>query len=140
MKKLAFFAILFCLATSVSFAQQAAMNSTVTTSTVTTSTVVSATQQVTITGTIVDNMCAKSQKPEELGSFVKTHSKSCAIMSDCAASGYSIFADGKLYGFDKASSAKVEEFLKKEESKLQVVVTAVKSGDQLSLVSIENQK
>ena len=90
-------------------------------------------------GDIIDNMCAAANK-DSLADFLKTHSKECALMSDCVASGYSIFADGKLYRFDQASSKKIEEFLKQSDSKLQVVVKAEKVGKELKLVSIENQK
>jgi len=90
-------------------------------------------------GDIIDNMCANGPK-DALADFVKTHTKECALAPHCAASGYSIYADGVLYKFDSASSKKVEEFLKQESSKLQVVVKANKVGEELSLISIENQK
>jgi hypothetical protein len=98
-----------------------------------------ASETITLKGTIIDNHCAAMGK-DNLGEFVKTHTKACALMPDCAASGYSIFTEGKLYKFDQASSKKVEEFLKKDESKLEVVVKAEKVGEELKLVSIENQK
>jgi hypothetical protein len=92
---------------------------------------------MTLTGNIIDNMCADANK-DKLAAFVATHSKQCAL--SCVESGYAIFADGKLYKFDQDSNARVAEYLKKEDSKLQVVVTAKKVGEELSLVSIENQK
>lgn len=94
---------------------------------------------MTLKGTIIDNHCAAMGK-DNLAEFVKTHTKACAVMPDCAASGYSIFADGKLYKFDAESSKKVEEFLKKDESKLEVVVKAETVGEELKLVTIENQQ
>jgi type 1 fimbria pilin len=94
---------------------------------------------MTFNGVIIDNMCAGSHKAE-LADFIKTHTKDCALMPGCVASGYAIYADGKLYEFDKASNAKVVTFLKKKESKLQVKVVADKVGGKLSLVSIENAK
>lgn len=94
---------------------------------------------ITLKGDIIDNMCASAQKPEDLADFVKTHTKECALMPACVESGYSIFADGTLYKFDAGSNAKIAEFLNKEDSKLQVVVTAKKTGEELSLVTIENQ-
>lgn len=94
---------------------------------------------VTLTGVIIDNLCAGMQKPEELAVFVKTHPKSCAVMPECAAAGYSIYADGKLSKFDKDSNAKIFEFLTKGGA-LDVVVVAKKDGDGISLVSIENEK
>jgi hypothetical protein len=96
-------------------------------------------ETIILKGTIIDNHCAAMSK-DNLPEFVKTHTKACALMPDCAASGYSIFADGKLHKFDQASNKKVEEFLKKAESKLEVVVKAEKVGEELKLVSIENQK
>jgi hypothetical protein len=42
--------------------------------------------------------------------------------------------------FNKNSNKKVEEFLKKDTSKTQVVVKAKMAGQELNLISIENQK
>ncbi|MEW5901098.1 MAG: hypothetical protein AB1715_06515 [Acidobacteriota bacterium] len=95
-------------------------------------------EAVILKGDIIDNMCAGANK-DNLAEFVKTHTKACTLMPDCVASGYSLYADGTLYKFEKASNVKVEEFLRKPESKLQVVVKAKKIGQELSLVSIENQ-
>jgi hypothetical protein len=97
-----------------------------------------AAEEMTLKGTLIDNHCADMAK-DNLAEFIKTHTKACAIMPDCAASGYSIFADGKRYKFDAESSKKVGEFLKKEESKLEVVVKVEKVGEELKLISIENQ-
>jgi hypothetical protein len=93
---------------------------------------------MTIKGAIIDNQCAGTQTAQQLGEFVKTHTKECALA--CVSSGYAIFADGALTKFDKESNVKVEEFLKKADSKLQVVVEAKKAGEELSLVSIKNQE
>ena len=90
-------------------------------------------------GEIVDNMCAAENK-DNLAEFVKTHTKECALMSDCVASGYSIFADGKLHKFDQGSTKKIEEFLRKPARKLQADVKAERVGKELKLVSIENQE
>ncbi len=93
---------------------------------------------MTLKGTIIDNMCTSSTK--DVAVLIKTHTKDCALMPDCVKSGYSIYADGKLHKFDAASNAKIETFLKVPANKLNVVVTVKKTGDVLSLVSIENQK
>ena len=95
---------------------------------------------MTLKGSIIDNICASSKKPEELANFVTTHTKECATAPNCMASGYSIFSDGKLYKFDKESNLKIESFLKIPENKLQVTANVIKSGDALKLISIENQK
>jgi len=94
---------------------------------------------MTLTGTVIDNKCAEANKAD-LANFVITHTKECALMPACAASGYAIFADGKLMVFNKNSNKKVEEFLKKDTSKTQVVVKAKMAGQELNLISIENQK
>jgi len=96
------------------------------------------TEAMTYTGTIIDNMCASNTK--DIASFIKTHTKECALMPQCVASGYSLYADGMLQPFDDKSNAKVQEFLKKPESKLDVVVTATKADGMLSLISIKNRK
>jgi len=128
MKRFFIFAFVLTFAASAVYAQQAL-------------TPVASTleETVAISGDVVDNLCAGSQKPEDLAVFVRTHTKECALAPGCAASGYAIFADGTLYKFDKESSAKVEEFLKKDDSTLKVVVEAKKGDQGLSLVSIKNQ-
>lgn len=108
-------------------------------STMATATPVATPAIMTLNGDVIDNMCAGANKAN-LTDFVKTHTKECALKPGCMETGYSIYANGKLYAFDKESSPKVAEFLKKADSKLQVTVTAKQVGDELSLVSIENQK
>jgi len=133
MKKVFFVLMALCFVSSLAFAAEPA-----TTTTVTTDTAVTTLETVVLKGDVIDNMCAGANK-DTLVEFVKTHTKACALMPGCIDSGYSIFADGKLYAFDKDSSAKVAEFLKKADSKLQVTITAKQVGDELSLTSIENQ-
>ncbi len=122
MKKILCFALLACFVASMAFAGE---------------TPAKTEKSIVLKGDIIDNMCAGAQK-NQLSTFVKTHTKECALQ--CAGSGYSIFSNGKLSKFDKASNPKVEEFLKKPDSKLQVVITAEPEGKDLDLVSIENQK
>jgi hypothetical protein len=93
---------------------------------------------MTLKGDIIDNMCADGHK-DDLAEFVTSHTKSCALMPNCIASGYSLFVDGKLHKFDETSNKKIEDFLKKSDSKLQVVVTFTKKDNMISLVSIKNQ-
>jgi len=143
MKKILFVLLALCFASSLPFAQDASQPVVATTDTETTTVAAAADTAVpeamVLKGDIIDNMCAGMHK-ETLAEFVKTHTKECALMPDCVASGYSLFADGKLYAFDQDSNAKVAEFLKNADSKLQVTVTAKQVGDELSLASIENQK
>ena len=95
-------------------------------------------ENVTLKGTIIDNKCAEANKAD-LANFTKTHTKECALMPDCAASGFAIYTNEKLFmKFDQESNAKVAEFLKKADSTLNAVVVAKQVGSELSLVSIEN--
>ncbi|OHD64043.1 MAG: hypothetical protein A2176_05470 [Spirochaetes bacterium RBG_13_51_14] len=94
---------------------------------------------MTLSGTIIDNLCAKAHKTS-IESFIKTHTKECALMPDCAASGYSLYHYGALIPFDNESSQKIEQFLKIKDSSLNVTVVVEKAaGDTYSLISIRNQ-
>jgi len=132
MKKILLVAIALCFVTSLALAQEAKQPVAASPAAATTDTVV-------FNGVVIDNMCAGANK-DTLANFITTHTKECALKPGCIDSGYSIYVDGKLYAFDKDSNAKVGEFLKKADSKLQVTITAKQVGDKLSLVSIENQK
>lgn len=68
---------------------------------------------ITLSGTIVDNLCAEAHKAG-MDAFIKSHTRECALMPDCAASGYSLYHYGALLPFDRASSKKIETFLKKK--------------------------
>ncbi len=140
MKKIIFVLIAIGFVTSLAFAEDAAAPATEATAatTATTTTVATTPEVLTFKGDVIDNMCAGANQ-DALAEFVKTHTKECTLKPGCIESGYSVFADGKLYRFDNDSNAKVAEFLKKADSKLQVTVTAKQVGDELSLVSIENQ-
>jgi len=91
-------------------------------------------------GDIIDTQCLMANKAD-LKSFVPTHTKACVLMPACKASGMNLYqADGTVLKFDKASDAKIIDFLTKGESKLQVVVSAEKNADgTYKLVSIKNQ-
>lgn len=88
-------------------------------------------------GTIIDNECLEAHK-DNIEPFLKSHTKECAL--SCAYGGYAIYTEGKAYKFDAQANAKIEEFLKGKDSKLDVVVNVQQFTDDLTLVSIENQK
>ncbi|MBF0532519.1 MAG: hypothetical protein HQL23_05405 [Candidatus Omnitrophica bacterium] len=139
MKRTIFMLIGLCFVTSLAFAQAKPAAPAAAPAAVAPA-AVAAPADVTLKGVIIDNQCAGGQKPENLAAFIKTHTKECALMPACVASGYSIFVDGKLLKFDAASNAKIADFLKKADSKLAVDVVAKNVKDELSLVSVENQK
>jgi hypothetical protein len=97
-------------------------------------------EKITVTGSIIDNRCAANHK-DSLASFISSHTKECALMPKCSASGYSIYSkDGALVAFDKASYAKIKKFLKKPESTLAVVVTGTKEeSGAIKLATIKNE-
>ncbi|OGS43325.1 MAG: hypothetical protein A2539_10585 [Elusimicrobia bacterium RIFOXYD2_FULL_34_15] len=91
-----------------------------------------------IKGIIIDNLCAASNN-ENLPAFIKTHTKECALMPSCQASGYSIYTqNGQLIKFDIGSNKKIIKFLKKPANKLEVIIEAKKIGEELNLISIKN--
>lgn len=97
-------------------------------------------ETVTLKGTIIDNMCAGQQTPKTMPEFIKTHKKECALMDACIKSGYSLVVGDKLYRFDSESSGKILNFLKRDDSKLNVeVVAKVIEPMLLSVVSVKNQ-
>lgn len=93
---------------------------------------------VTLKGTLIDNLCADGHKAD-IGTFIKKHTKECALMPNCAASGYSLYANGKMMKLDADSNGMAKEFLKDSDSKMDVEVEAVDTANGLSLVSIKNQ-
>jgi len=138
MKKIIFVLIALCFVTSLALAQDATQPTASTTAT-TTTVATSVADAMMLKGDIIDNLSAATNK-DTLADFVKTNTKELSLKPEGVSSGYSIFANGMLYKFDQDSSVKVGEFLKNADSKLQVSVTAKQVGDELSLVSIENQK
>jgi hypothetical protein len=93
----------------------------------------------TLQGIVIDNACASGHK-DSLAEFTKTHTKDCALMPGCIASGYSLYTpDGKLHTFTKASNAKIVEFLKGKDSRLAVELKVKQVGKRLELLSIKNQ-
>ena len=94
--------------------------------------------EVTLTGTVIDNACA-GQHQRDLSQFIKTHTKECALMPNCVKSGYSLYtADGRVTAFAVSSNPMVAEFLKKKDSRLTVQVTGKRFGKLLILHSIKN--
>lgn len=55
----------------------------------------------TLTGYIVDKACSVGRaKAADPMVSAAGHTRDCALMPNCAASGYGVFADGKYYEFD----------------------------------------
>jgi hypothetical protein len=68
----------------------------------------------TLKGYVVDQHCAKgmAQKANAMDRAAK-HTKDCALMEACAASGFGIFADGKYTPFDEKGNATAKALIEK---------------------------
>ncbi|HXG93139.1 MAG TPA: hypothetical protein VNN73_12365 [Blastocatellia bacterium] len=104
---------------------------------------VSAKDSVKLDGYVVDNACATAHaKDANVADTVKNHPTSCALMPNCAKSGYAVLADGKLYKLDEAGNKQVAALLKKTKSKngLHVAVEGTVEGDTLHATKISEAK
>jgi len=96
-------------------------------------------KSVKLTGYIIDNACAAGRATgDNATDKVKNHTVKCAMMPNCAKSGYAVFADNKLYKLDEAGNKKAAEILKntKAEKGVQVSVEGTMDGDTLKVTSI----
>jgi len=95
-------------------------------------------KSVKLTGYIIDNACSARASSENGAEKVKNHTVKCAMMPNCAKSGYAVFADNKLYKLDEAGNMKAAEILKntKAEKGVQVSVEGTLDGDTLKVTSL----
>jgi hypothetical protein len=94
-------------------------------------------------GYIVDAMCAKGimKKSDPMERAAK-HTKECALMSDCAASGFGLFHDGTYYKFDEAGDKMAKSAIEKSKraSGLMFDVSGSMEGDRITVASISEMK
>jgi len=98
---------------------------------------------MTISGYVVDVMCAKGMAGKETTmKKAKAHTKECALEDACAASGYGVFSEGKYYKFDEAGNTKAKELIEntKKEKEISVEVKGTLKGDLLAVSSIVEPK
>ena len=97
-------------------------------------------KSVKLTGYIIDNACAAGRATgDNAAEKVKNHTVKCAMMPNCAKSGYAVFADDKLYKLDEEGNKKAAEILKntKSEKSVQVAIEGTVEGDTLKVSSIK---
>ncbi|MFS8087437.1 MAG: hypothetical protein ACMG6H_17535 [Acidobacteriota bacterium] len=97
------------------------------------------TDTVTLTGYLVDNNCGASHATDKaFATWVKTHSASCAKMDACEKSGYSVFADNKLYKFDEKGNTIAADLLSKTKTTkgLHVTVEGTVDGDTINVTKL----
>ncbi len=88
--------------------------------------------KVTMKGILMDKACSTGAlKAADPTAKAKGHKKGCALMDNCAASGYGIISDGKFYAFDKAGNEMASKWLKATDKtdNLGVEVVGTKEAD-----------
>jgi hypothetical protein len=84
------------------------------------------TGSTTLSGYVVDQDCAgKIATKANVMEKAAGHTKDCALMEDCAASGFGIFSDGKYYKFDTKGSATAKALFEKSKHTKAMYFTAV---------------
>lgn len=95
-------------------------------------------KKATLTGHLVDQMCGGEVKD---AAKAAEHSKECALMDHCAASGFGIFANGKYVKFDAEGSKKAKLLVEKtkKEKDIAVVAEGTLNGDILTVASLKEK-
>ena len=95
-------------------------------------------KKVTLTGHLVDQMCGGEVKD---AAKAADHSKECALMDHCAASGFGIFANGKYVKFDAEGSKKAKVLVEKttKEKDITIVAEGTLDGDTLTVASLKEK-
>ena len=94
--------------------------------------------KATLTGHLVDQMCGGDLKD---AAKAADHSKECALMDHCAASGFGIFANGKYVKFDAEGSKKPKALVEKtkKEKDITIVAEGTLDGDTLTVASLKEK-
>ena len=93
----------------------------------------------TVEGILMDKMCS-SMVAEKGFPAAKMHTKECALMPNCVASGYGVVTPaGEFYKFDSAGDKKASETLKQTDKKdnLTVTVEGKIEGDNIKVKSLK---
>src|ERR1044071_9536647 len=95
-------------------------------------------KSVKLTGYIIDNACSARAASDNGAEKVKNQTVKCAMMANCAKSGYAVYADNKLYKLDEEGNKQAAEILKntKLEKGVQVSVEGTVDGDVLKVSKI----
>lgn len=91
-------------------------------------------------GYMVDRQCADSVREDsDPKAFLQHHTKDCALMPNCRARGYSLYADGNWFDFDKAGNERAVKVLRasKRKSGFFVEVAGTAQGKVLKVGSIK---
>jgi hypothetical protein len=94
----------------------------------------------TMTGYVVDAMCAKGMlKKTDVMARAAKHSKACALEEECSASGYGLLSAAKWYKFDDDGDKQAMELIQKssKENDIMVEVSGKMKDDRFVLASIK---
>ena len=97
-------------------------------------------QAETFKGTIIDNACFKADMSAE---DLAMHTRDCALMDGCVASGYVVVtADKHVYKLDVGGNEKLVEVLKasRQSANLKVTVTGVNTEGTIKVASVTLDK
>lgn len=100
----------------------------------------SAGETVSMSGYVVDAMCAQGiVKKGNVMERAAAHTKECALQDNCAASGYGIFSDGKYIKFDAHGDELAQDLVQKTEKDkaISVQVTGKMDGDKLAVATLK---
>ena len=93
-----------------------------------------------VQGVLMDRACSAKIVAANDQKGAVGHTRACALMPDCVASGYGVFtADGKFITFDADGNKKAEAALKASTAKdnIKVQVTGDQSGSMMKVASIK---
>lgn len=90
--------------------------------------------KTTYTGYLMDKMCSgEATSSKDPMASAKEHTRSCALMKSCMASGYGIVSDKKFYPFDEKGNELAKQMLKttkkKDNLSIEVVGTSTADGN-----------
>jgi hypothetical protein len=93
---------------------------------------------MTLNGIIIDQACAEEHKSDIL-SYIKNHTKECALKPGNQARGYSLITpDMEVTPFAPKSNPKIVAYLKQTKNKMRVTVKARLINGQLVFITITN--
>jgi hypothetical protein len=96
-------------------------------------------KSTTLTGYIVDKACSAGRaKAADPMAAASEHTRGCALMERCVASGFGVFADGKYYEFDQKGNELAKAMIEasKKSKGLKASVTGTLKDAKLSVQKI----
>ena len=96
-------------------------------------------QAADVEGILMDKMCSGKALKDGMKA-AQAHTRECALMEDCAKSGYGVFTkDGKFVTFDAEGNKKALAALKAHKGKdnLRVKVTGDVAGDSMKVTALK---